>query len=266
MVAALGGPRDLLERPDRYLARAPVVQDIAAAEEGIVAAIDTRALGLAVVALGGGRVRVEDRIDPAVGLDSARRHRRCGRPGSSARPRPRPRRGGRRGGGRNRAPGLPHRRAGPSAASGGTRADRRLAGTRVGSSTKTYRYGTHRAFAPEQTIARVRPMRDVRGHAGRQPHGPRSHRHPRRHGLPAECEIERRLPRQGPRPGGGEGVGNHGGDRDLARRARGPAAAAGSLSRASANLRCRDAPATSRWPPTVVSTTTCRCSGSRVTI
>jgi thymidine phosphorylase len=68
MVAALGGPSDLLEHPDRHLASAPVVRDIAPAAPGVVAAIDTRTLGLAVVALGGGRTRVEDRIDPAVGL------------------------------------------------------------------------------------------------------------------------------------------------------------------------------------------------------
>jgi thymidine phosphorylase len=34
----------------------------------VVTAIDTRALGLAVVALGGGRTRPQDAIDPAVGL------------------------------------------------------------------------------------------------------------------------------------------------------------------------------------------------------
>jgi thymidine phosphorylase len=68
MVVALGGPSGLLEDPDRHLAKAPVVRDIAPAGDGVVSAIDTRALGLAVVALGGGRTRVEDRIDPAVGL------------------------------------------------------------------------------------------------------------------------------------------------------------------------------------------------------
>jgi thymidine phosphorylase len=68
MVVALGGPADLLDHPDRHLARAPVVREVAPAAEGIVTAIDTRALGLCVVGLGGGRKRVEDRIDPAVGL------------------------------------------------------------------------------------------------------------------------------------------------------------------------------------------------------
>ncbi|WP_431860614.1 thymidine phosphorylase [Azospirillum sp.] len=69
MVRALGGPADLLEAPDRHLATAPVVRAVPPPRRGVVAAIDTRALGVAVVALGGGRTRVTDPVDPAVGLD-----------------------------------------------------------------------------------------------------------------------------------------------------------------------------------------------------
>lgn len=68
MVSGLGGPSDLLEHPARYLARAPVVIEVRAERAGFVAAVDVRALGLAVVALGGGRRRAGDAIDPAVGL------------------------------------------------------------------------------------------------------------------------------------------------------------------------------------------------------
>ncbi len=68
MVRLLGGPADLIERPDTYLATAPVVVDFVAAASGVVAAFDTRALGMAVVALGGGRLRSDQEIDPAVGL------------------------------------------------------------------------------------------------------------------------------------------------------------------------------------------------------
>ncbi|MFL6664000.1 MAG: thymidine phosphorylase [Rhizobacter sp.] len=70
MVAGLGGPTDLLDRPARHLAAAPVRRPVPASADGIVAAIDTRALGLAVVELGGGRRRSDDRIDPAVGLSA----------------------------------------------------------------------------------------------------------------------------------------------------------------------------------------------------
>ncbi|MFT4014554.1 MAG: thymidine phosphorylase [Paracoccus sp. (in: a-proteobacteria)] len=66
MVAAQGGPCDLLENPDRHLPPAPVVLPVPG--RGRVAAIDTQALGHAVVALGGGRLIASDRIDPRVGL------------------------------------------------------------------------------------------------------------------------------------------------------------------------------------------------------
>ncbi len=66
MVAALGGPGDVLANP--RLPRAPVQRDVPALRSGVVAAIDVRALGLAVVELGGGRRRGDDTIDPRVGL------------------------------------------------------------------------------------------------------------------------------------------------------------------------------------------------------
>ncbi len=67
MVRALGGPGDLLDKPGR-LPAAPVVRDIPARKSGFVTAIDTRAVGLAVVTLGGGRTRPGDTIDPRVGF------------------------------------------------------------------------------------------------------------------------------------------------------------------------------------------------------
>ncbi|HEY7690289.1 MAG TPA: thymidine phosphorylase, partial [Dongiaceae bacterium] len=68
MVAALGGPKDLMEKPAKHLAAAPVIRPVAPARAGHVASMDVRAIGLAIVALGGGRRRVEDKIDPRVGL------------------------------------------------------------------------------------------------------------------------------------------------------------------------------------------------------
>ena len=68
MVALLGGPVDLLENPDAYLAKAPVIVDFKAPKSGIISSFDTRMLGLAVVTLGGGRLRSDQEIDPAVGL------------------------------------------------------------------------------------------------------------------------------------------------------------------------------------------------------
>lgn len=68
MVVALGGPADLLEAPGRHLAAAPIVKPVFPEVAGSVAAIDTRAVGFAVVALGGGRTRPQDPIDHAVGI------------------------------------------------------------------------------------------------------------------------------------------------------------------------------------------------------
>ena len=68
MVAGLGGPADLLEKPTRHLAQAPIVVEARASRAGFVDAIDVRALGLVVVSLGGGRRRAGEAIDPAVGL------------------------------------------------------------------------------------------------------------------------------------------------------------------------------------------------------
>jgi len=68
MVATLGGPRDFLAAPASYLPQAPVVIAAPPARSGFVERIDVRAVGMAVVALGGGRARAADAIDPAVGF------------------------------------------------------------------------------------------------------------------------------------------------------------------------------------------------------
>jgi thymidine phosphorylase len=68
MVSALGGPADFLERHEKQLQMAPVVRAVHAESPGIVQKIATRDVGVAVVALGGGRTRPQDPIDHAVGL------------------------------------------------------------------------------------------------------------------------------------------------------------------------------------------------------
>lgn len=68
MVAALGGPTDLVENPGGRLLDAPVWRAVESDTRGVVQAVDARAIGLAVVALGGGRTRPGDGIDPRVGF------------------------------------------------------------------------------------------------------------------------------------------------------------------------------------------------------
>ena len=68
MVAAQGGPSDFVERwPDR-LPAAPVMREVPALDDGYIVQIDGEALGHAVVRLGGGRLRQDDKINPSVGL------------------------------------------------------------------------------------------------------------------------------------------------------------------------------------------------------
>lgn len=68
MVAALGGPSDFLKRPAAYLAKAPVTVPFKAPRSGVIAAEKTRAIGLIVVDLGGGRRKTTDVIDMGVGF------------------------------------------------------------------------------------------------------------------------------------------------------------------------------------------------------
>ena len=68
MVSVLGGPKDFVEKADAHLPKAPIIRPVLAKKAGKIAAIETRALGLAVIELGGGRRVASDRIDHAVGL------------------------------------------------------------------------------------------------------------------------------------------------------------------------------------------------------
>ncbi|MEO0939136.1 MAG: thymidine phosphorylase [Pseudomonadota bacterium] len=68
MIAAQGGPLGFVEAPGRFLPEATVIREVQATAAGFVTAIDGEALGHAVVALGGGRARESDVVNPAVGL------------------------------------------------------------------------------------------------------------------------------------------------------------------------------------------------------
>lgn len=68
MVTLLGGPSDFVSAYQSYLPKAPITLDVPATEDGYVASMDTRQIGLAVVALGGGRTKSDDKIDHAVGI------------------------------------------------------------------------------------------------------------------------------------------------------------------------------------------------------
>lgn len=68
MVSALGGPGDFVDHAGRYLLQAPVMKACTAERSGHIVGMDARQVGIAVVALGGGRAHADDAIDPSVGL------------------------------------------------------------------------------------------------------------------------------------------------------------------------------------------------------
>ncbi|MHC0043762.1 thymidine phosphorylase [Vibrio campbellii] len=70
MVTGLGGPVDFVENYDNYLEKAEIIKPVYATETGVVSAMDTRAIGMAVVSMGGGRRVATDEIDYAVGFDN----------------------------------------------------------------------------------------------------------------------------------------------------------------------------------------------------
>ena len=70
MVHAMGGPADFAENWQAHLPRAPVIKPIAAPRSGYIAAFQTREIGLAVIGLGGGRLRPDDSVDHRTGFSA----------------------------------------------------------------------------------------------------------------------------------------------------------------------------------------------------
>ena len=62
-----GGDPAVVDDPSR-LPAAPVVREVPAERDGVVAEFDSREIGFAANALGAGRSRVGDPVDPAVGF------------------------------------------------------------------------------------------------------------------------------------------------------------------------------------------------------
>lgn len=68
MVAALGGPVDLVEQPHQYLERAPHECRLTATRSGRISSTNARGVGMAVMGMGGGREFNQDVIDFGVGV------------------------------------------------------------------------------------------------------------------------------------------------------------------------------------------------------
>lgn len=67
------GPTDFVENYAKYLPTAMLSKAVYADTEGFVSAMDTRALGMAVVSMGGGRRQASDTIDYSVGFSDMAR-------------------------------------------------------------------------------------------------------------------------------------------------------------------------------------------------
>jgi thymidine phosphorylase len=68
MVSALGGPAGFVEDYDQYLPKPAVSEPVPAARGGYLAEVDAFAIGNAIIALGGGRRRIDDQLDLSVGF------------------------------------------------------------------------------------------------------------------------------------------------------------------------------------------------------
>lgn len=68
IISAQGGDPRVID-DESVLPSAPVVREVTAPDDGVVASIDAFTVGMAAVRLGAGRARAEDTIDPAVGFE-----------------------------------------------------------------------------------------------------------------------------------------------------------------------------------------------------
>ncbi len=68
MISQMGGPADLLENSEKILPKAKVIKTIKVNQSGFIGVMDTRAIGMALVYMGGGRVNHEQTLDYSVGF------------------------------------------------------------------------------------------------------------------------------------------------------------------------------------------------------
>ena len=68
MVAALGGPSNILSNYNNILPNAKYTEEILSNHEGYIESISTRELGIILIELGGGRKKITDKINYSVGF------------------------------------------------------------------------------------------------------------------------------------------------------------------------------------------------------
>ncbi len=68
MVSSLGGPKDFVEKPEKYLPHSRLKLPVFALRPGYVSAMNTRNIGLALIELKGGRTRPDQKINHSTGF------------------------------------------------------------------------------------------------------------------------------------------------------------------------------------------------------
>ena len=68
MISELGGAHDFFDKPHKYLNSSKIKKDVYLKKSGYVNKINTKKLGNTLILLGGGRLKVEDKIDYSVGI------------------------------------------------------------------------------------------------------------------------------------------------------------------------------------------------------
>ena len=69
-IAAQGGEPRVCDDPDRFLPLVSETVKVESPRSGFITRVDTTEIGHAIAAIGGGRVRIEDTVDPTVGFTS----------------------------------------------------------------------------------------------------------------------------------------------------------------------------------------------------
>ena len=68
VVQAQGGHPGVVDDPGKHFATAPLRAEVSAARDGIVQRVEPRIIGRAITTLGGGRTRIDEGVDHAVGV------------------------------------------------------------------------------------------------------------------------------------------------------------------------------------------------------
>ena len=68
MVSLLGGPTDFVEKYENYLPKASIIRPVFASQKGYVQSMNTRNIGLSIIALKGGRTHPDQKLDYATGF------------------------------------------------------------------------------------------------------------------------------------------------------------------------------------------------------